>query len=114
MADLKQALLWLADGKKIRGNKWDEDMFIELKENAVRWEDGYVYAIDETDSQIDWDLFKDSTQIIEELKAEIESLKQDLKQAEHQLSRTLDFNFELMREVNNFRQLYRLGNYGRY
>lgn len=36
MGDLKQALIWLAEGKKIRRNKsWHKNDFLEIRDNMI-------------------------------------------------------------------------------
>lgn len=56
MADLKQALIWLSEGKKIKVNKWHGDIFIHLG-NGVQFEDGTTCILDEYCNHDDWELY---------------------------------------------------------
>ena len=55
MADLKQALLWLAEGKKIRGKDWQNGVYLVLNDDFIVDEDGDEASPDlEGD---DWEIY---------------------------------------------------------
>lgn len=62
MADLKQSLLWLAEGKKIRSIDWEKNQYLYIDDDEIKTEtDG---ERSELLLAVDWELYEDPDDLV--------------------------------------------------
>lgn len=76
MADLKQALLWLAEGKKVFNTGFTDSKYIEMR-NALIVDDEDDAAEYLLDARADWELYEEPKPAIEDFEYDAEYIVWD-------------------------------------